>query len=100
VLANDAQLQVNRYVLASSKKRLQARLAAAQTAPLGDLVWTVRPMLTVKDGDDCVEALEVGAADLPPFGYIREPGRAVKIDRQTAVSATVRHCADRKRQRW
>lgn len=85
LLANEAQLQVNRYVLARSERRLRAQLAAAGTVLLGDLVTTVRPMLAAKGSDDCIEALEVGAADLPPFGYILQPGRSVKVDQQTVL---------------
>lgn len=87
LLANDAQLQVGRYVLARSEKQFQARLAEADTVPLGDLVTTVRPMPTAKDSNDCIEALEVGAADLPRFGYIVQPGRRVKVDPQTVLKS-------------
>lgn len=84
VLANDAQLQVSRYVLPETKKRLQAKLANAQVIKLGDLITTIRPMPTSSDEEDSIEAGEIGAADLPSFGYIKAPGRLVKVESQIA----------------
>lgn len=84
VLANNAQLQVNRYVLPDIKKRLQAKLANAKIVVLGDLITTVRPMPTTSIDEDYIEAWEIGAADLPSFGYINVPGRLVKIESQVA----------------
>jgi len=84
VLAKNAQLQVNRYVLPDKKKRLQAKLANAKIAVLGDLITTVRPMPTTSNEEDSIEVWEIGAADLPPFGYINAPGRLVKIESQIA----------------
>jgi type I restriction enzyme M protein len=85
VLANDAQLQVSRYVLPDSTKKLQARMAQSETVALGDLVTTIRPMPTTLSGEDGVEVREVGAADLPPFGYLAAPARTVKIERDMAI---------------
>ncbi|MGZ8982981.1 MAG: N-6 DNA methylase [Methylotenera sp.] len=84
VIENDAQLLVSRYLLADSSKRIQTILSSQKTVPLGDLVSTVRPMPTVQESQQYIEALEVGAADLPKFGYIRTTGRAVKIDADIA----------------
>ena len=82
ILANDAQLQVGRYVLPDTMKQLQARLASAETTALGDLVTTIRPLPPVPDNtddEDGIEAFEVGAADLPDHGYIVTPKRPVKV---------------------
>ena len=84
VIENDAQLLVSRYLLADSSKRIQTILSSQNTVALGDLVITVRPMPTVQESQQYIEALEVGAADLPKFGYIRTTGRAVKIDSEIA----------------
>ncbi|GJH13586.1 N-6 DNA methylase [Caballeronia novacaledonica] len=83
LLENDAQLQVTRYVIDASEKKLQAMLASAQVVLLGDLVTTIRPLLPSKDSDEFVQAFEIGAADIPPFGYVRTSGRPVNLDRQT-----------------
>lgn len=89
VIENDAQLLVSRYLLADSSKKIQAILSSQKTIPLGDLVNTVRPMPTVQESQQFIEALEVGAADLPKFGYIRTTGRTVKID--TDIAQKNRH---------
>lgn len=85
IIANDAQLQVTRYVLPDATKRLQSQLAASPTVELAELVSTVRPMPTGTDHDDVVEAMEVGAADLPAVGYIQKPGKVVKVARDIAT---------------
>lgn len=79
VLANDAQLQVDRYVLPETKKRLAALLEHAPKVALGELVTTVRPMKTVSGDQEGINALEVGAADLPAYGYISDPSRTLKV---------------------
>ena len=84
VIENDAQLLVSRYLLADSSKRIQTILSSQKTVALGDLVITVRPMPTIHESQQYIEALEVGAADLPKFGYIRTTGRVVKIDSEIA----------------
>jgi type I restriction enzyme M protein len=84
VIENDAQLLVSRYLLADSSKAIQSILSSQNTVPLGDLVSTVRPMPTVNESQQYIEVLEVGAADLPKFGYIKTTGRTVKIDREIA----------------
>jgi type I restriction enzyme M protein len=84
VLANETQLQVSRYVVPTTTKQLLTFMKSAKTLVLGDIVNTVRPMPTTIDADDSVEALEVGASELPPFGYISTPGRTVFVERQIA----------------
>lgn len=79
ILANDAQLQVGRYVLPDTTKQLQARLAKAETIALGDLVTTIRPLPPSPDDADGVDACEIGAADLPDRGYIGTPGRTIRV---------------------
>ncbi len=80
VLKNDTQLQVSRYVLPSSQKQLQAKLSEAPTIALGKLVSTVRPMLiTNREGEETIEAMEVSVADLPSYGFIQATGRIVKV---------------------
>ncbi|NCC23001.1 MAG: type I restriction endonuclease [Alphaproteobacteria bacterium] len=80
VLANDAQLQVDRYVLPEAKKRLAAFLADAKTIALGELVTTIRPMRAAPRDEGTLEVREVGAADLPTHGYIGMPSRVVRVD--------------------
>ena len=83
VLANDAQLQVERYVLPERRKRLAAILEHTPTCPLDELVTTVRPMKTVTEDEtdwgETLEVGEIGTADLPAYGFIRAPSRSVKV---------------------
>lgn len=80
VLKNDAQLQVSRYVLPDTTKQLQALLNQSRTVVLKSLVSTVRPMPVTSQDDDSIGVWEIGAADLPPYGYISTPGRALKVE--------------------
>jgi type I restriction enzyme M protein len=84
ILANDAQLQVSRYLLSDATRRIQAILGSSQVATLDSLVETFRPMPTVSEGNDVIEVHEIAAADLPQVGYITSPGRSVLVDRQIA----------------
>ena len=85
ILANDAQLQVSRYIVPPAQQRLQAKLAQADMVALGELVTTLRPLATkALDSDDPVAVWEVGPADLPPYGYIQDAGRMVSLPREIA----------------
>lgn len=79
VLANDANLQAGRYVVPASSRELQVKLDASATIELGAVVTTVRPLPLVKEGPG-VDVGEIGAADLPAYGYVCGPGRSVKVD--------------------
>lgn len=79
-IAGDAQLQPNRYVLPAHTLKLLSRISNAQTVALRDLVQTVRPMSTKPGKSARIEVREIGASDLPAYGYIREAGRTVEID--------------------
>ncbi len=83
VLANETQLQVSRYLVSTFAKQLPASMKNAETRPLGAVVNTVRPMPTTIDTNDSVEVLEVGAAELPSFGYIRTR-KTVLVQREVA----------------
>jgi len=81
VLKQEALLLVGRYLLPAAKKRVLQLIRNRDCRLLGELVFTVRPMPTITATQDSIEAREIGAADLPPFGYITTPGRFVLIDR-------------------
>lgn len=79
IQSKDAQLQVGRYVLPLEQKKLQEFLETVAPCELDELVTFLRPIPTAS-GDDGVEVMEVGAADIPDFGYIRSPQKPVYID--------------------
>lgn len=80
---NDWNLQPQRYLLGSAAQQIQDRLTKGDTTPLGNLVEVLRPLPVLRDGGG-MRAFEVGAADLPPFGFIRTASRAVTIDPQVS----------------
>jgi type I restriction enzyme M protein len=91
ILQNDGQLQVGRYVLPDQARQLKALLSRSEVAALGDLVSTVRPMITSSrqsnidhHAEDLIAVCEVGAADLPTMGYIRAAGRQQQIPAEIA----------------
>ena len=82
ILANDAVLQVDRYVMAKKQRDAQATLDSMPTVALADAVNTYSPIPNKDrgvDSDDAMEVYEVGAADLPPTGYIRHPEKIVTV---------------------
>jgi type I restriction enzyme M protein len=80
-----SNLQVNQYVMSASKKLALQYLENARTIALKDLVHTVRPLslnslktLSEKSAST-FEAIEVGALDLPAFGFISRPRRRIEL---------------------
>ncbi len=83
VLKNDAQLQVSRYVLPNSQKKLMARLDTEPTVTLSKLVSTVRPMLvSQREEVETMTAMEISVSDLPSYGFIQATGRLVQVPSQ------------------
>lgn len=82
IFANDAVLQVDRYVMAQEQRAAQAALDAMPTVALDDVVHSYSPIPNKDrgvDSFDAVEVYEVGAADLPYTGYIRHPEKKVTV---------------------
>ena len=82
VLANEASLQVDRYVVVKEQRDMQAKLDAMQTEALEDVVEILNPIPNKDRGVDSPAAItvyEVGAADLPSAGYIRTPERSLQV---------------------
>jgi type I restriction enzyme M protein len=90
VRANEAQLQVSRYVLPDNQRKLQARLETDRSCALrvlSDLVTFLRPAPTISS-DEGIEAFEIGSADLPDFGYVGAAQRQVTLAAGTLSKAT------------
>lgn len=82
ILANEASLQVDRYVVVKEQRDMQARLGAMQTEALEDVVEILNPIPNKDRGVDmstAIKVYEVGAADLPSAGYIRTPERSLQV---------------------
>ncbi len=84
VVENDFQLQVDRYVVSESRKKLEKRLSNLNTIQLGDVVRTVRAIPAGLSPEKPLAAMEIGAFDLPQFGYIEAKGKAISVDSNLA----------------
>jgi type I restriction enzyme M protein len=84
VIENDFQLQVDRYVVSESRRQLEKRLSNLNTIQLGDMVRTVRAIPAGLAPERPIAAMEIGAFDLPQFGYIEAKGKTISIDSNLA----------------
>lgn len=84
VIANEFQLQVNRYVVPTRTQQVRQMLADTDLQSLGQLVRVVRPLLPSQRTEETMSAFEVSAADLPQYGFIQSAGREVQIDKKNA----------------
>lgn len=84
VLNNDAQLQVDRYVVSDSRKRLEKQLSGLRKIQLGDIARTVRSIPLGSIESKPIAAMEIGAADLSQFGYIAPKGKTISVDENLA----------------
>ena len=82
--SNDYQLQVTRYLVPDDQKQVQAFLAKAQLTQLRDIVEVIRPPVIKSKGNSRNAFREVGAADLPAYGYLSEPQRQIEVDEEMA----------------
>ncbi len=89
ILGNDASLQVDRYVIANEQRAMRAALSRMHTVEMGDIVNVLNPIPNKDRGVDsptAFEVYEVGAVDLPSFGYIRTPERKIHVKLSTRRS--------------
>lgn len=80
--AQDFTLQVERFVVADDQRRLRVLLERAESVGLDSVVTLISPVQNKDRGEPGlfdVPALEVGAADIPSFGYISEASRQISI---------------------
>jgi len=80
----DSVLMVSGYVFPDSTRRVFKLMDSMPLKRLKEVVKTVRPLISVLNKTEGIQAYEIGAADLPTFGYITHPGRAVIIDPKSA----------------
>lgn len=80
--AQDFTLQVERFVVADDQRRLRMLLERAESIALDSVSTLISPVQNKDRGEPGlfdVAACEVGAADIPPFGYISEASREISI---------------------
>ncbi len=79
---NDYLLMVSRYARSHLIDAVDEALRDGQAVPLEDLVEFIRPLPISPGGDEPdppAEAIEVGVADLPDYGYISGPRKRVRL---------------------
>jgi type I restriction enzyme M protein len=76
---NDFSLEVNRYVLDESARKLNETLTRYETRKLGELFDIIRPRqyTTASRG---VQVWEVQAQDIPQYGYIQHASKETQFD--------------------
>ena len=76
---NDFSLEVNRYVLDESARKLNETLTRYETRKLGELFDIIRPRqhTTASFG---VQVWEVQAQDIPQYGYIQNASKETVFD--------------------
>jgi type I restriction enzyme M protein len=79
IASNDWNLEASRYLLDQNLERLLQRLEEADSVMVGDVAEIVRPLPVLRDGEG-LRVCEVGAADIPPYGYITSASRDVVVD--------------------
>lgn len=76
---NDWNLQASRYLLDQTAEGLRHRLKEAESIMLREVAEIIRPLPVLRDGEG-LRVCEVGAADIPPYGYITSASRNVVVD--------------------
>lgn len=80
--AQDFTLQVERFVVAEAQREMRVLLESVQSAPLDSVTTLVSPIQNKDRGEAgrfAVSVREVGAADIPSYGYITEASREISI---------------------
>lgn len=84
IASNDWNLEASRYLLDQTTEGLLQRLEEADSAMLREVAEIVRPLPVLRDGEG-LRVCEVGAADIPSYGYITSASRDVVVDEAGAL---------------
>ena len=79
IAASDWNLQVGRYLLDHTAQGLRQRLEDSESVALKDVADIIRPLPVLREGEG-LRVCEVGAGDIPSFGYITSASRDVVVD--------------------
>ena len=74
---NKFNLSTNKYVLSADIQSINKKLEGNPTVSLGRLIKVIRPRVHRVGVDSGLEALEIGAIDIPNRGFIDNPSKAV-----------------------
>ena len=84
IAENDFNLEVGRYLRGRTAERLQRKLQSSEVVRLQDAAEIVRPLPTLREGQG-ISVHEVGAADIPAYGYITAASREVVVEENVAL---------------
>jgi len=79
IVASDWNLQVSRYLLDQTAQGIRNRLENSDSVVLSDVAEIVRPLPVLRYVKG-LDVFEVGASDIPSFGYITSASRKVVVD--------------------
>lgn len=78
IIANDAQLQVSRYALNEKEQKVAKLLDSMLRKKLEDIAVLIKPLSNFND-ENGIKISEVGASDLPDYGYIRSATKQIFV---------------------
>jgi type I restriction enzyme M protein len=79
ILANDAQLQVGRYILSKQEEKVENKLSEMKRIPLDEIATLIKPIIGI-NSEEGISVREVGAYDIPDYGYIRTASKDLKVN--------------------
>ena len=85
IIFNDAQLQVNRYALGVTERKVASLLATMECKRLEDIAILGKPSATIAS-DNGITIFEVGASDIPDYGFIRTATKQIMVDSKVGKS--------------
>lgn len=78
---NNVVLLPDRYLNVGARERLDVFLEQSDVAELEELVELIRPASLTQDDDGEYTLFEASPSDLNERGFIRQPGRAITVER-------------------
>lgn len=79
ILANDAQLQVGRYIRSKQEEKVENKLSEMKRMPLDEIATLIKPIIGI-NSEEGISVREVGAYDIPDYGYIRTASKDLKVN--------------------
>lgn len=87
IIANNCYLEVSEYTLPLEKKKIDEFLRKSQTETLDTVVEIIRLPLKQRVAENIAienvtEAIEITMSDFPEYGYVRNPSRIIKLEKE------------------
>lgn len=87
IIANNCYLEVNEYTQPPEKKKFEEFLRKSQTETLDAVVEIIRLPIKQRVAENIAtknvtEAVEITMSDFPEYGYVRNPSRIIKLEKE------------------